>query len=61
MSRSRLRSVPTGPVDSTGGPGDEDVAVATGILATDLEPALDTAAVGTTAVVVAPSLLDFLR
>lgn len=57
MSGVPLRSLPTGPGVPTEGPA-EDVHLAAESLDSELEPALLR---GATAVVVAASLLDFLR
>lgn len=65
MTRVPLRSVPTGPGVPHGGTEDEagadDVDIASGSMDADLELAIGAAALGTTAAVVATSLLDFLR
>ena len=63
MTRVPLRSVPTGPGISTArlDPCHEDVDIASADLDSDLELAVGTVAIGTTAAVVAASLLDFLR
>jgi len=63
MTRVPLRSVPTGPGSSTArfDPCHEDVDIASADLDADLELSVGTVAIGTTAAVVAASLLDFLR
>jgi hypothetical protein len=63
MTRVPLRSVPTGPGASAArsDPSHEDVDIASADLDADLELAVGTVAIGTTAAVVAASLLDFLR
>ena len=64
MTRFPLRSVPTGPGTSTARSADqcrEDVDIASADLDADLELSVGTVAIGTTAAVVAASLLDFLR
>jgi len=63
MTRVPLRSVPTGPGASTARSDQchENVDIASADLDADLELAVGTVAIGTTAAVVAASLLDFLR